>query len=100
MIDDDDLIRQVWTVSARSNNKKMCVFKDVESFLAKTSMIDIQTPIYIDSNLEGGVKGEIEAKRIFDLGFSEIHICTGYAPESFQKVSYIRSIRGKDPPFL
>lgn len=57
------------------------------------------TPIYIDSNLGSGIRGENLVPRIRGLGFSDIIIATGYAPESVTKSELIRGVIGKDPPF-
>ncbi len=60
------------------------------------------TPIYIDSNLDDNTKGEDIAQNIYQLGFTQIYLATGY-PERFlatkSQLCNICRVVGKDPPW-
>ena len=56
-------------------------------------------PIYIDSNLERDIKGEELAKTLYDQGYTNLYLCTGYPPETFGKMPWLKAIIGKEPPF-
>lgn len=60
---------------------------------------DKHTVIYIDSNLDTEIPGEIYAKELYKNGFKDIHLSTGYPPDKFKSVFWIKSVVGKIPPF-
>ncbi|HAF95740.1 MAG: hypothetical protein A2X34_10535 [Elusimicrobia bacterium GWC2_51_8] len=57
------------------------------------------TPIYIDSELGEGVKGEDIAKTIHACGFETIYLETGHPPERFAGMPWIKEVISKDPPW-
>jgi capsular polysaccharide biosynthesis protein len=57
------------------------------------------TKIYIDSDLGNNIKGEVCAKQLFDKGFHEIYLATGYSKEGFDEMPWIMAFVGKEPPF-
>lgn len=99
LIDDDLLVRRTWEISARSAGKGVKTFSSPKDFLAQSGQFVSVTPIYIDSDLGGGVKGEEAARHIFEKGFKEIHLTTGHDPSHFGGMPWLRSIRGKSPPW-
>jgi hypothetical protein len=89
-----------WKVSAKKLNKTLRTFYTSEEFLAEANQFDRTTPIYIDSNLKDGVKGEEVAKTIHGLRFDSIYLATGYDASSFDPLSpHILGILGKEPPW-
>ncbi|MBC8550237.1 MAG: hypothetical protein H8D23_11390 [Candidatus Brocadiales bacterium] len=54
---------------------------------------------YIDSNLENDVKGEIVAKKLFDLGYRNLYLATGYEPDDFNEFTFLKGVQGKEPPW-
>ncbi len=104
LIDDDPLIEMTWTMAAKEHNKSLRYFTCPQDFFKACSEIDPTTPVYIDSNLgvdEQGqsIKGEAVAKDIFEKGFKEIYLATGYAQEDIKTEAYIKAVVGKDPVF-
>jgi FixJ family two-component response regulator len=95
LIDDDPLVRMTWSMSARDNDKAVLVYEDTSDYLTSLTQIDHSTPIYVDSNLSDGLKGEFIAKKIYDQGFKNIFIATGYSQNHFEKMPWI-----KEPPWL
>jgi hypothetical protein len=77
----------------------MLAFKSVDEFLEGSSTLDRSVPIYIDSNLGNGIRGEVEAKRLFDLGFKNIYLATGYEPDKFPNLPYLSGVVEKEPVF-
>lgn len=70
LIDDDQLIHDMWEYIAIKCNKKLYKFKTPEQFFLECSELPVETPIYIDSNLANGIKGEIVAEKIYLNGIS------------------------------
>ena len=100
LIDDDELVHMTWKMSAVSNKKRFIGFKSPDDFFSRVLDFNISTPVYIDSNLKNGIKGEDIAKRLYEeFGFRNIYLCTGYDPSSFPSMYWIKAIIGKDPYF-
>lgn len=99
VIDNDPLIELVWNMAAKERGRSVLVFADEDAFMAKKSVIPVTTPIYVDVSLGDGVKGQDVAQRINSLGFTEIHLATGYQADSIEYPDFIKSVVGKDFPF-
>lgn len=98
LIDDDKLVHMSWKRALNSQNIELHSFYEVDEFLSQSDQFDLVTPIYIDSNLGNGLKGEIESEKIYHKGFTNLIIATGYNPESIHHPYWIKKICGKDVP--
>lgn len=99
LIDDDELIHITWKLRAHSCGRDLRAFKTVEDFLSEAHSFAEDSPVFIDGNLGNGIRGEVESKKIHDLGFLNISIETGEPPESIQRPDWIKEVRGKTPPW-
>lgn len=99
LIDDDSIMHMGWQMEARNHAVDLSCFFTIDEFLAVASEFPKTTEIFVDSNLADGKKGEIESEKVHNLGFENIYLATGYAPEDFEKPSWIKEIRGKKPNF-
>ncbi|MDD4975361.1 MAG: sensor histidine kinase [Bacteriovorax sp.] len=99
LIDDDPLIRLIWEKAAQSNGIELKVFQDILSFREIQGTLDFYSNIYIDSNLKNLDRGEVFAKELFDIGFKNIILTTGYDPARFENHPYFKKIMGKTPPW-
>jgi signal transduction histidine kinase len=99
LIDDDALVHMTWKVAARTKGIALKAFKSPDDFLANLETFPKDTPIYIDSDLGSGIKGEDIAKTIHAKGFATIYLETGHSPGSFQKMPWIKEVISKDPPW-
>lgn len=99
-IDNDDLMRTVWLLAAKEAGLSISTYSSTDEFNKEINNYRKDTLIYIDSDLGGNVKGEQYAKYLYDLGFTGLHLATGYQPEQFGHLPWIKSIVSKDPPFL
>jgi len=100
LLDDDFLVHSCWKIDAESRNKKFIGFQTVGEFFARADEFDFSSPLFVDSNLGSGIKGEEVSKRAFELGFKNVYLCTGYEPDSFPAMPWLKGIKGKDPCFL
>lgn len=99
LIDDDKLIHMSWKYHFKEKEEELFCFFTVEECLSKFNGEDLaHTTVFIDSNLAHGVKGEVEAKKLFDSGFLKIYLSTGYSPNSINKPAYIKEIISKKVP--
>ncbi|PWU13501.1 MAG: hypothetical protein C5B49_14650 [Bdellovibrio sp.] len=99
LIDDDALARSCWQLKARENGKHLECFSTLNDFMKVAEKYDRKTPIYVDSNLGNGIRGEIAARDIFALGFKEIRLATGYDARDFPNMDWICAIVDKEPPW-
>ena len=98
LIDDDPLVRSTWEMVAKQHQKEILVFSSPEEFKKFLKGIAQEVPLFIDSNLKGGVKGEVVAKDFFETGFKSIYLVTGYDSSRFGYLPWIKGILDKTPP--
>jgi signal transduction histidine kinase len=99
LLDDDDLVIATWRMAAKDRSKSILCFANRDELFAKLSEIDHNCAFYVDENLGNGLKGEFVTKELFDLGFKNLHLATGYPSDQFKHVTWVKSIVGKDPVF-
>ena len=99
LIDDDLLVHATWELSAIKNNKSIQIFHSPNEFFAQSNRVPYKTPIYIDSNLSKGLKGELVAKEIHNEGFENIYLTTGFNKHDFVPMYWIKGILDKAPPW-
>jgi len=99
LIDNDNLILNVWEYSARTHNKMILSFNNFFDAEKAIQGFERSTPIYIDSDLGDELPGEEYAKILYDQGFRQIYLTTGYEPSSFKSMYWIKGIVGKTPAF-
>lgn len=99
LIDNDSLIHKVWEMAARKNAVQVHFYYNVEDFLKNIEHFAKDIFIYIDSELDHGVRGEIEAEKIFKLGFKEIYLATGQVDLDITSYPWVKSIVSKRPSF-
>lgn len=100
LIDDDPLIRTLWNTHAKRSNKNILFCSGPEDFLIKSESISSEARIFIDSNLGHGVRGEELGRNIYDMGFRNIYLCTGYPSSNFSEMPWIKNVFGKNPDVI
>src|SRR3990167_2101762 len=100
LIDDDPLIRESWKMFSTDHGRLIRVFEDAEQFFHAYDEIDMDSVIYIDSNLGKGCQGEIIAEKIFEIGFKKIYLTTGMPKSQFSELPYLCGVQGKFPPWM
>lgn len=99
LIDDDPLVHQLWTIAAKEFNRNIVNYFSFEEFQRVEKNIDRSSFIYVDAHLSNNIRGEDISDKIFDIGFKNIFIATGYDPDEIRKSPKIKGITGKEPPF-
>ena len=99
LIDDDKYIRLSWQLKSKKDGVDFCGFDSIYDFLQKYQNFVLESNIYIDSNLGRGIKGEIESKKIADLGFKNIYLTTGYSDLDISNYPWIKKLVLKECPF-
>ena len=99
LIDDDKLVHINWSTYCKKNQIPFQGYKSIDDFIADSETFDKATRIFIDSNLGDGIKGEIESEKIFNLGFHNLFLATGYQKGDIDKPSWIKEVYSKGPEF-
>jgi hypothetical protein len=89
----------MWTSSASKKELEIKTFETVEELESVITNLSKNSVFYIDSNLSDHVKGEQYSKKLFEKGFQNIYLCTGYEPEDFKDCHWLKGVIGKSPPW-
>ena len=98
LIDDDPLVRMNWKTAAREEGVDLRTFVSSEDFYSAAPDLPKGTPIYIDSELGGGLRGEVLAQSLKEKGYSELCLETGHPASNFSHLPWLKVI-GKEPPW-
>jgi len=99
LIDNDTLIHKMWEMAAKKAQVKLFAFKSIEDFIINSKQLSTDTPIYIDSDLDDGVRGEVDSEKIFKLGFRKIYLATGQVELDITPYPWISKLVSKRPSF-
>lgn len=95
LIDDDKFTHMNWKRSARQSGVNLHSFNSISEFLENATHFEADIPIYIDSDLGDGKRGEVLSEDIFKLGFNELYLATGSSPEDINVPYWIKDVKGK-----
>jgi len=103
LLDDDFLVRLAWKMAAQRAGKKILVcssFEELERNVKECeARLNPSVPLYIDSHLGAGQRGEDFAQRLTEMGFIEIFLATGHRSTSEPPLpSAFKGVVGKEPP--
>ncbi len=98
LLDDDPLVHMNWKMAAKAAGAELKSFKTPQKFAAAVKTLPRDIPLYIDSELGEGVKGEDIAKELHDKGFTDITMATGHAAAKFAHLPWLK-VTGKEPPW-
>ena len=99
-LDDDKYLRMAWEMKAEKQNKKILSIAEPSILESNLSNIDLETPFFLDRDLgEDLPKGEDIAKDLFEKGFKNLYLCTGYRKEDLQEFPWIKDILPKNVDF-
>ena len=99
LIDNDNLIHALWQRECKKHDIEINTFFSIASFCESASDFESETPIFLDSDLGDGIKGEKDGVKIFELGFSNITLQTGHDPHDLDIPNWISAVQGKRPKF-
>ncbi len=99
LLDDDELIRILWSTAALNKKIPFRTCKNYQELCDLKSSLDGNTIFYIDSELNDSKKGEDIARELFEEGFLNLNLCTGHSSERFRELSFLKGVISKVPPF-
>ncbi|MCX5792490.1 MAG: HAMP domain-containing sensor histidine kinase [Elusimicrobia bacterium] len=98
LLDDDMLVHMNWKMAAKAAGVELKAYKTPEDLAAGVDALAKDIPVYIDSELGNGVKGEDIAKDLHEKGFTDLTMATGHGPEKFARLPWLK-VTGKEPPW-
>ncbi|HNT97059.1 MAG TPA: ATP-binding protein, partial [Elusimicrobiales bacterium] len=98
LLDDDALVHMNWRMAAKAAGAELKVYKTPQELLAAAETLPRDIPLYIDSELADGAKGEDIAAELHDKGFSDITMATGHGADKFARLPWLK-VSGKEPPW-
>jgi len=99
LLDDDPLVHMNWKLAAKAAGVELKAYRIPEDFSAGIEALPRDTPIYIDSDLGNGIKGESIAADLHAKGFTDLTMATGHGPEEFAPLPWLK-VTGKEPPWF
>ncbi len=98
LLDNDELVRLTWESQAGKKDIQLKTFAKSADLFFNIKEISTDAQFFIDSELDNE-KGEDVAKKLFEMGFTNLFICSGYGEEKFKHLHFIKKSIGKEPPF-
>lgn len=99
LIDNDKMIQVSWKNKALKAHVEIYVFSSIDEFLSDSISEEKALTIYIDSDLGSTEKGEIAAESLFEAGFKDLFLTTGYEDLDVSDFPWLKGIINKRPPF-
>lgn len=96
LLDDDELIRLTWEERAKKNKLLFLSLANTEELWSKIDTFSGDSVFYIDVNLSSHDNGEEVSKQLYDRGFTNLYLTTGYEKQKFEHVKWVKGIVGKD----
>lgn len=98
LIDDNKLTMDIWLLEAQKFNKNILAFNHAYIFMKYIHLFDKEIPIYLDFLLENEDSQQV-SKTLYESGFTNIYITTGFDSRKIKQFSWIKNIIDKSPPF-
>jgi len=98
LLDDDSLVHMNWRMAAKAAGAELNAYKTPQELIAAAETLPRDIPLYIDSELADGAKGEDVAAELHAKGFSDITMATGHGPDKFAHLPWLK-VTGKEPPW-
>lgn len=98
-IDDDKNLTSAWESAADYQGIVIKTYNRTTDFRKILPTLAKDTPIYIDSNLRETISGEVFAKELYELGFTELYLASGHPKGYFGELPWIKDFVSKEPPF-
>lgn len=95
LIDNEEMIRLTWEINAENAGKTCQTFASMEEFLTIVDMVPRSTPLFVDSDLGDGKRGQEFAPLLRELGFKRIVLATAFVDLHGTTIPFIDEVVGK-----
>lgn len=104
LLDDDHLVHSAWQLVARRKAIQLRSYTDVSKFFDDISTLSSGTPIFVDSCLGKGHRGEDIIRQLSVRGFNNLTLATGYDGDHFKDslagTAGLIGVTDKTPPWI
>ncbi len=98
-LDNEEILRRGWEVEAKEKGISLLSTDSIQVIKNSLKKFGSYTQFYIDHNLGNKNSGLEVCRWLWSMGFREIFLATGYEPQNYRNISYIKSVVGKRPPW-
>lgn len=99
LIDDDQLIRTLWTHEAERLGKSIRCYENPSQFFDEMDQIDPSSPVYVDVVLGNQLCGIRVSEEVAFRGFKNVYLATGKDASDVGSVPWVKGVMGKMPPW-
>lgn len=101
LLDNDPLVCMTWEMKAKRNNKSILILTTEKLLHEQLNTIDPSSTFYIDVHLTNSDSDQGDgvqiSKDLFDKGYLNLYLATGYDADKFSHVTWIKGVVGKAP---
>ncbi len=99
ILDDNSSLTDAWILHGEKVGKQVRAYNNIQTLRSEIMSYKKDIPIYIDSDLGCNLSGQELAKELYEQGFGNLYLCTGFPANSFNEMYWIKDILGKEAPF-
>jgi signal transduction histidine kinase len=99
IIDDNQTLTDAWILHGEKVGKRVLAFNRIIDLKLALPFFNNTIPIYIDFDLNDELCGRELSKELYEMGFANLNLITGYPSAYLEKMPWIKNILGKEPPF-
>jgi len=99
LLDDSMLVTMSWELEAEKYGYDIKTFNEIYDFMKYIKKCNKDVMIYVDSNLNTNISGEMLLKELYELGFKNLFLETGNDLNDYKNLTWIKGVIGKNPPF-
>ena len=96
LLDDDKIVRTHWEKRAREESIDLLSLSTTSELWNKVSSFEKNTTFYIDMDLSEKENGLDVTKQLYEKGFTNLFLATGYEAHKFNHVTWIKGVVGKE----
>lgn len=99
LVEDDEFIRKLWCIEAQNSDIRFTSFESSKQLLDNLNELSRSTSFYIDSDLGNDDLGEELARKLYQLGYNNLFMASGYGPDHFNHLPFLKGVTGKEIPW-
>lgn len=99
LVEDDEFIRKLWSIEAQNCDIRFTSFESSKQLLDNLTELSKSTSFYIDSDLGNDDLGEELARKLHKLGYNNLFMASGYGPDHFYHLPFLKGVTGKEIPW-
>ena len=97
LVDDDSLVRDLWTYVHQIKNRPFVCFSNVDDFLAALPGFTAEDFYYVDQDLNHVLSGSDLARDLIARGYPNVYLASGHEPEDLPQIPGLKGYVGKTP---